>query len=783
MDMAKPPEKVPQGEGRSSLQGRLNELEHIYRAAPVGLCLLDLDLKYLRINDRLAKMNKLPTIDHLGQSIHEVIPHIAQKIEPLCRRVIEFGEPVLDVELFGRDAAGHRQNRCWMTNYYPLKSSSGEVFAVSVIVQDISSRKIAESQLLEEKLFTDAVIEAMPGLFFLLDEKARLVRWSKNFESALGFSVEELKNRPALELVDPSDRPRIAEAIARVFREGAARTEHNMTTKSGEIVPVFGHGVCIRLEGASYICGSLIDISARKKIEDELETRLLFETFLSDLSASFVNRPVDEVDREIEISLEKILDILDVDRCSLLEFTADKSNLRRIHYSSRTEVDIKLPSLSEWDFPWTTEKLLRGEEVVVERFSDLPMAATREKKYALKGGLKSALTIPLMIGGEALGALGIGAYRTEKRWPPELMQRLRLVGEVYANAVVRKRKEEELSQALAEIQGLKEQLQADYTYLREEIKLEHNFDEIIGQSDALRHVLYKVEQVAPTSTTVLIQGETGTGKELVARAIHNASPRKERPLVKVNCATLPPTLIESELFGHERGAYTSAEARQQGRFELAHGSSIFLDEIGEVPLDLQVKLLRVLQDGEFERLGSPRTIKVDVRVIAATNRDLEEEIKNRRFREDLWYRLNVFPLSVPPLRQRKDDIPLLVQWFVKRFNKKLGKNIETIPKAVVKKLQAYSWPGNIRELENVLERGVISSRGSTLQLADPLEATEQPAAKTDFKGLVEVERNYILKVLGTTNWRIEGRYGAATILGLNPSTLRGRIRKLGIRRD
>jgi PAS domain S-box-containing protein len=781
--MADPPANKPQDKGDSTLQERLNELEHIYRAAPVGLCLLDPELRYLRINDLLADMNGIPAADHIGQSIHDVIPDLAPKVEETCGQVIEFGEPVLDVEMYGKAKAQDRYRRCWLTNYYPLKSTSGVVLAVSVIVQDISTRKQAESQLLEEKHFTDAVIESMPGLFFLLDEEARLVRWSKNFETALGFSVAELKNRHALELVDHSDQDAIAEAIARVFREGSARTEHNMKTKSGGRVPVFGHGVCIRLGGANYICGSLIDITARKKIEDELEARLQFETFLSDLSASFVNRPADEVDHEIEISLAKILDILDVDRCSLLEFTADKSDLKRIHYSSRSVPEIKLPSLGKWDFPWTTRKLLRGEEVAVERFSDLPMAATREKKYALQTGLKSTLTIPLMIGGEILGALGISAYRTEKKWSPELLQRLRLVGEVYANAVVRKRKEKELNRALAEIRGLKEQLQADYTYLREEIKLEHNFDEIIGQSDVLRHVLYKVEQVAPTTTTVLIQGETGTGKELIARAIHNASPRKERPLVKVNCATLPPTLIESELFGHERGAYTSAEARQQGRFELAHGSSIFLDEIGEVPLDLQVKLLRVLQDGEFERLGSPRTIKVDVRVIAATNRDLEAEIRNGRFREDLWYRLNVFPLSVPPLRQRKDDIPLLVHWFVKRFNKKLGKNIETIPKTVVKKLQAYPWPGNIRELENVLERGVICSLGSTLQLADPLESTDRPAATTDFKDLVEVEREYILKVLGTTNWRIEGKHGAATILGLNPSTLRGRIRKLGIRRE
>jgi len=780
--MKNPGDGKTRGSGDSSLQERLYELEHIYRAAPVGLCLLDPELRYLRINDRLADMNRLAAAEHLGRTIHEVIPELAPRIEPICRQVLANGEPVLDVEMYGKERE-NRGNRCWLTNFYPLTSTAGEVLAVSVIVQDISSRKQAESHLLQEKLFSDAVIESMPGLFFLLDEKARLVRWGKNLEAALGYSEVELQDRPALELVQPQDQPMVAEAIARVFREGSARTEMFMLTKSGKSVPVFGHGVCIRLNGANYICGSLIDISARKIIEDELEARLRFETFLSDLSASFVNRPAQEVDREIETSLEKIIDILDVDLCSLLEFTADKTSLERIHSAARDGAHKKLPPLSSWDFPWTLQQMLSGEMVVVEHFTDLPVAATNEKKYALREGLKSALTLPLMIGGEPLGALDIAAYSVEKRWPQELLQRLRLVCELYANALVRKRKEEELEQALDEIRGLKEQLQADYTYLREEIKLEHNFDEIIGQSDVLRHVLHKVEQVAPTNTTVLIQGETGTGKELVARAIHHASPRKERPLVKVNCATLPPTLIESELFGHERGAYTSADARQQGRFELANGSTIFLDEIGEIPLDLQVKLLRVLQDGEFERLGSPRTIKVDVRVIAATNRDLEEEIRNGKFREDLWYRLNVFPIKVPALRRRQEDIPLLVHWFVKRFNKKLGKGIETIPNATLQKLQEYAWPGNIRELENVIERGVISSQGTSLQLADPLEAPRQSAAATDFKGLSEVEREYILKVLGSTNWRIEGKHGAATILGLNPSTLRGRIRKLGIRRD
>ncbi|MEJ2168878.1 MAG: sigma 54-interacting transcriptional regulator [Desulfobacterales bacterium] len=336
--------------------------------------------------------------------------------------------------------------------------------------------------------------------------------------------------------------------------------------------------------------------------------------------------------------------------------------------------------------------------------------------------------------------------------------------------------------AYTEIEQLKHQLEAETAYLQEEIKLEHNFESIIGKSAALQYVLYKVEQVAATDSAVLVLGETGTGKELISRAIHNNSLRKARPLVKVNCATLPSHLIESELFGHERGAFTGAQTRQMGRFEVANGTSIFLDEIGELPLELQTKLLGVLQDGKFERLGSSRTVKVDVRVIAATNRDLEAEVRQGRFREDLFYRLNVFPITVPPLRDRTEDIPLLADFFVKKASKRMDKSIELIPEGVMKKLQAYPWPGNIRELENVIERAVINSSGPKLRLADDLSRPVHQDMPKDLKSLEEIERDYITRVLEKTQWCIEGPNGAAVILDMNPSTLRSRLRKLEIKK-
>ena len=323
--------------------------------------------------------------------------------------------------------------------------------------------------------------------------------------------------------------------------------------------------------------------------------------------------------------------------------------------------------------------------------------------------------------------------------------------------------------------------EAENIYFRQEIKMRQQFANIIGQSDGLAYVLYRAEQVAPGNTTVLILGETGTGKELIAAAIHGMSPRKERPLITVNCAALPGNLIESELFGREKGAFTGADTRQVGRFEVAHGSTICLDEIGELPLEVQAKLLRVIQHNEFERLGSSNTIKVDVRIVATTNRNLEEEARNGRFRQDLYYRLNVFPITVPPLRQRKEDIPLLVQAFVERYSRKLGKQITSIPKETMMALQDYPWPGNVRELESIIERAVILCPGPVLQLTDKLEVSSLPLSSA-VRTLEETERNQILKTLSETRWRIEGKDGAAAILGLHPSTLRARMHKLGIAR-
>ena len=344
----------------------------------------------------------------------------------------------------------------------------------------------------------------------------------------------------------------------------------------------------------------------------------------------------------------------------------------------------------------------------------------------------------------------------------------------------RRDQEARLRNALEEVRRLQAQLQQENLYLQQEVKFSQGHGRIVGQSPAILRVLAQVEQVAPTPSSVLLLGETGTGKELFATAIHEGSPRRDRAMVRVNCAAMPAALIESELFGREKGAYTGALARQIGRFEMADGSTIFLDEISELPPESQAKLLRVLQEREIERLGSPKPVKVDVRVIAATNRDLVKAVVEGRFREDLYYRLNVFPITAPPLRERREDIPLLVWTFVEEFSKAMGKPIQAIAKASLRALQQYPWPGNVRELRNAIERAMILASGPTLRI-DPPGVAATPVAR-GLATLAEIESEHILRVLESTHWRVRGAGGAAEILGLPPTTLESRMARLGLRR-
>jgi transcriptional regulator with GAF, ATPase, and Fis domain len=436
-----------------------------------------------------------------------------------------------------------------------------------------------------------------------------------------------------------------------------------------------------------------------------------------------------------------------------------------------------------------------GEAVFIDDAGSDERFAT--DAYLLLQKPKSIGCIPIINQARLLGIVYLENNLTTHAFTPQRLELLQVLAAQLAisleNARVHealqqeiadhKQAEQALHKALTEVAQLQERLQAENSYLREEIRIDANFEEIVGRSPALMKVLHQVERVAVTDTTVLILGETGTGKELIARAIHNRSTRKDRPLVKVNCAALPSTLIESELFGHEKGAFTGAFTRKVGRFELADAGTIFLDEIGELPLDLQAKLLRVLQEGEFERLGAVQTTRVDVRVIAATNRNLVRHVATGNFWEDLYYRLNVFPVTLPPLRERREDLPLLVWYFITRYQDRLGKTIERIPERTMAAFLAYHWPGNIRELANVIERALILSPGSTLIVDETLGASAPLGpALPPAQQLEEIERAHILAVLEACQWRIKGAGQAAERLGLHPSTLYSRMKKLGIAR-
>ena len=418
--------------------------------------------------------------------------------------------------------------------------------------------------------------------------------------------------------------------------------------------------------------------------------------------------------------------------------------------------------------------LERRRPAVANNRPDLTAFSHAVPQLLVMKGFHSMCSLPLLSQDRVIGCLNL-ASRQEQAFGEQDVEFLSQVAGQIALAV-------DNALAYQEITELKDRLTEEKLYLEEEIRLEHKFDDIIGDSRALKQVLGQVEIVAPTQATVLIQGETGTGKELIARAIHRLSGRSQRTFVKLNCAAIPTGLLESELFGHERGAFTGAIAQKVGRFELAHGGTIFLDEVGEIPLELQSKLLRVLQEQEFERLGSTRTIHVDIRLIAATNRDLAKMVEDHEFRSDLYYRLNVFPITLPPLRERREDIPVLVRYFTQHYAARMKKHIETIPGPSLEALSRYHWPGNIRELENLVERAVILTQGTHLQvplLELKIEARQAPAPTPT---LQDAEREQVLRVLRDTHWVIGGPDGAAARLGLKRTTLTSKIKKLGLSR-
>lgn len=514
--------------------------------------------------------------------------------------------------------------------------------------------------------------------------------------------------------------------------------------------------------------------------EQSLADQLRIQELLTELCAEVVNLPVDEVDRKIEYSLKRLVKLLGHDRTSLRRYVEEESELVATHWWAEDGIDFPPRALPNNKVPYLIETLMSGKVFVFSTIKDLPKEARVDRKWFETLGQKSALAIPLRAGGLVIGGMTFGSFTTETKWPHPLVRRLELFGEIVANAIARRGAEEGFRRSSWRGRSPREEQHEKRVDPSHEVRMRDRRKEIVGSSSGIKKVLDLAAQVARTDSTVLIIGETGTGKELLAHAIHNMSSRKNRSMVTVNCSALPSNLIESELFGRERGAFTGACSKEIGRFELAHGSTLFLDEIGDLALEAQPRLLRVIQDGSFERVGSPRTVHVDARIIAATNKDLAEAATAGTFRKDLYYRLNVFPIVVPPLRRRSEDIPKLVWSFVKEFEQKMSRRVEQIPWAVMREFQAYHWPGNVRELRNTIERAMLISTGPTLTMTVPGDS-ESRSTSIETMALEEMEKNHILRVLATTGGRVKGSDGAAQILRINPSTLFSRMRKLGIR--
>ncbi len=668
----------------------------------------------------------------------------------------------------------------------------------------------------------EAIFDAFPDPVSVHDNQFRIVKINTALASLLQEEPESIVGRKCHEIIHGKDKPLETCPLRQALLNRRAATEEFWDSRLGKWVEVTCSPIVQNEGRITGILHVIKDVTFRhrryedlaqvhhlletqtedtisnqrtserlrreialreQQVEEAAKERVGFEALLSDISARFIVLSPETEAAEIEWALKQILQFFQADRCGLVRLSKDTESWELIHLVQREGVPPPLPlnePLPAIKFPWVYNKIARRNEVVAfGSLREMPAEASIDKRSYEALGTQANLNIPVVVSPSDTYSLVLNVVRSERIWPAYYVARLRLLGEILGNALQRNRNARELRDRLREIEALRERLAAENIYLQEKVSILAEHSEIVGRSPAIKKALTEAAHVASTDSAVLLLGETGTGKELLAQLIHKLSPRKDRPLVAVNLASLPPTLIESELFGREKGAYTGAMTREIGRFELADGSSLFLDEIGDLPPELQVKLLRVVQEGRFERLGNPKSIEVNVRLIAATHRDLEEAVQQGKFREDLYYRLAVFPIHVPPLRQRREDIPLLVQFFLNEFAEKMGKRIPKVRQKTMEALQRYSWPGNVRELRNVIERGVILSSTDTLSVELPKQ-TPKKGKHPRIASLTEVQRDHITEVLETTGWRIKGPQGAAAILGVKPSTLYTTMSRLGI---
>jgi formate hydrogenlyase transcriptional activator len=688
-----------------------------------------------------------------------------------------------------------KQPRWWDVVVSPIWNAEGRTERLLAISRDVTEHKQNENALNQAHMQVARSAERWRSVFensaigvALTDLNGRFLNTNLVYQKMVGYSEEELRALSFVEITHPDYRDANWALVAGLLegKRQQFQIEKRYQRKDGTAIWVRNSVSLVPGTESTprFIMALSEDITERKNAEEALRKSERLKRSLLDINNAIITNLTEEA--LLRSISEVVRPCIPLDRCAITLYTPETDNFRFLAVVGDLHSDYFQPGL-ELDHAGTSVGWVFDHQQPLRRNLEDEQRFKNDARLRAEG-LRSLCIVPLILRGKNIGTFGVVSCE-KNQYSEEDEQFLQEVASQVALAI-------ENMKSYEEIATLKARLEKENIYLREEIRTEHNFEEIVGNSPALLAVLRAVEQVAPTDSTVLIHGETGTGKELIARAIHNRSARKDRALVSVNCSAISAGLVESELFGHLKGAFTGAIERRIGRFELANGGTIFLDEIGELSMETQVKLLRVLQEQEFEPVGSSRTQRVDVRVITATNRNLKEMVEAGRFRSDLFYRLNVFPLPLPPLRERCSDIPGLVALFLSRFAKRFGKKVEGVSQETMARLMTYAWPGNIRELQNVIERAVVLSVGPTLRLDKdfvPVVASESRLERAEIRAygaqppsglrtLEEVQRSHILAALQQAEWVIDGPKGAARTLNLHPNTLRHRMGKLGIKR-